>query len=370
MHITKQPRSQNHLGALQRDLVNFLIVTMAISSWLIATLLYFRNVEEGLAMKPVLVMFPVACSLLAMFRNRLQAHTIAYVFAGLLCIAFVSGFLNRAFLGPSMFFLIGAAMTLSFVLQGRALVLSTVMIIGLAITASMALAWGSFELAIDPRVALEGKMSWMVNLALPIFFVVAFTWTSSRYLRAFSTVIEELEEAKATLRFQADHDSLTGLFNERALTQRASQMIASAMRHDYTVAALFIDLDRFKAVNDTRGHEAGDHVLAHIGQLLTTSFRSEDVCARVGGDEFLVLLNQVQNLQNAAQVAARMIAKINQPIPYQGEMLQVSASIGIALLPEHGEDLVTLRKHADQAMYHIKRSGRGSYHIFDAGQVA
>ncbi|MCX7782610.1 MAG: EAL domain-containing protein [Meiothermus sp.] len=152
------------------------------------------------------------------------------------------------------------------------------------------------------------------------------------------------------------HDPLTGLGNRRMLQDRAEQTLALARRKGWPAALLFLDLDRFKAINDTLGHDAGDELLIQIAWLLKHSVREEDILVRYSGDEFVVLLGEV-GVEQARQIAAQLLQTIGTSLVLRGHSVQPGASIGIAAYPEHGEDLTALLKAADIAMYQAKRSG-------------
>lgn len=180
-----------------------------------------------------------------------------------------------------------------------------------------------------------------------------------------AVLADALGAANKELEFLALHDKLTHLPNRVLLEDRFEQAIQSAMRHTSTFGALFVDLDGFKGVNDTYGHQVGDGLLVEIANRLRTSIRSEDTISRVGGDEF-VLLVRVEEPADAGVVAEKLIEALRQPVIVEGHTLHVSGSIGIALFPADGTDQDTLMTNADAAMYHAKASGRNAYCFFES----
>jgi diguanylate cyclase (GGDEF)-like protein len=161
-------------------------------------------------------------------------------------------------------------------------------------------------------------------------------------------------------------DALTGLPNRAQLSKETQRILTDARRDSSQFAILFIDLDRFKRVNDTQGHSAGDEVLGEIARRLRRYVRSEDVIGRLGGDEFLVVL-QYCDVQRAAQVAGRMLQALYQPITVNAKYdtnITLSASIGVSLYPHDGEDTDTLLRNADMAMYKAKSTGRNQVHFY------
>lgn len=166
--------------------------------------------------------------------------------------------------------------------------------------------------------------------------------------------------AEKRLDFIAHHDSLTGLPNRLQLQLRLEHGIAWARRHDSRLAVLFLDIDRFKEINDTLGHDAGDQVLAQFAQRLRQCVREVDTVARQGGDEFIVLLAELRSAHDAQQVADKIIAAIAAPFTVHGQALAVAASVGVAVYPDDEIDLEHLVEKADLAMYAAKQRGRGA----------
>ncbi len=159
------------------------------------------------------------------------------------------------------------------------------------------------------------------------------------------------------------HDSLTGLANRRLLAERASLAIAHARRNKGGMALVFLDLDGFKLINDTWGHDAGDILLKMAAGRLLNAVRQEDTVARLGGDEFVIALWDVRDAAAAAVAGSKLIVAMQQPFAIQGHQMSVSASAGISIFPEHGEDLDTLMKCADLELYDAKRDGKNSYRV-------
>ncbi|MEA2527544.1 MAG: hypothetical protein QOF73_4771 [Thermomicrobiales bacterium] len=179
--------------------------------------------------------------------------------------------------------------------------------------------------------------------------------------------VSERKALEARLAHQAFHDPLTGLPNRALLMDRLGHALARAARHPTAVAVLFLDLDGFKVVNDTLGHSAGDHLLVRTAQRLRDCLRDGDTVARVGGDEFVCVLEDVNDANEPAAVAARIIARLGEPIVLDGHEVVVTPSVGIAVsgVPSvPAEDLV---RHADQAMYAAKRRGKARAALYEPG---
>ncbi len=174
------------------------------------------------------------------------------------------------------------------------------------------------------------------------------------------------KEVETRLQFLASHDSLTGMLNRNGMMARFAQQIEAARAADRQISVLFIDLDRFKTVNDTLGHLAGDQLLVSAADRLLRQLREGDIAARLGGDEFTVLLEDPPSSTMAGELAERVIASMAQPFTIDGQEMFVTASIGIACHPADGHDADTLLKNADVAMYRAKQRGRNTYQFFTA----
>ena len=160
------------------------------------------------------------------------------------------------------------------------------------------------------------------------------------------------------------NDPLTGLANRRLLAERMSMALAYARRNKSAMAVVYLDLDGFKQVNDTLGHGVGDALLKMVAGRLVATVREEDTVARLGGDEFMIALWDIRDAERAATVALKAIEAVSQPYGIEGHAVSVTASAGIAIYPDHGEDVDTLMKSADLALYEAKRAGKNAYPIF------
>ena len=184
---------------------------------------------------------------------------------------------------------------------------------------------------------------------------------------AITQLKEEVDErlrAEERARHLSLHDVLTGLPNRRLLQDRLAQSITQARREGWQVAVMFVDLDRFKNVNDTFGHAVGDDVLREMAKRLTCSVRESDTVSRVGGDEFVIVLPHAQVGTDIAPIAANLVAKISEPCVVGGRELRVTPSIGVSIFPDDNEDPVKLLSFADAAMYHAKANGRRNVQFY------
>jgi diguanylate cyclase (GGDEF)-like protein len=200
----------------------------------------------------------------------------------------------------------------------------------------------------------------------------------SRRNEELNEAVQQVTRTKNRLRQLAYYDSLTALPNRRLFTEQLSLLLRLSKRNGQNLALLFLDLDNFKRINDSLGHSAGDFLLREVGSRLAGCVRDSDVVAhyvdsetrigvsRLGGDEFTVVLNQVGSAEDAEMVARRLLDVLAQPLHIEGHELVVTPSVGIALAPEHADDVEGLLRCADTAMYHAKSAGKNSYLVYDA----
>ncbi len=186
------------------------------------------------------------------------------------------------------------------------------------------------------------------------FYIWLMVWMG--YVLRYLT--DELSRQKEEMEYLALHDTLSGLPNRNLLNDRLEKRIAVSQRDRGCFALAMIDLDGFKDINDTLGHDAGDAVLQEIARRLSACVRSVDTVARVGGDEFVLLLDDLDTA-GSLDICQRAAAEIARPVSVRDSEVRVGASIGIAMFPRHGEDVEMLTRHADQAMYAVKADGGG-----------
>ncbi len=195
----------------------------------------------------------------------------------------------------------------------------------------------------------------------PVWVIENMTLLEGGILEGTVVDITDLKNAQEQMEYQAYHDVLTGLPNRLLFRDRINIALAHARRHRTAAAVMFLDLDQFKLVNDSLGHTVGDALLQEVGRRLALTIRADDTVARMGGDEFTVLLTDVKSGGSTAFVAQKLLDAISRPMVVEGHELYVTTSIGIARSPEDGTDAETLLKRADGAMYRAKEEGRNNY---------
>jgi len=190
---------------------------------------------------------------------------------------------------------------------------------------------------------------------------VNFTQNGKPAIQTIFKDITERRQGQERLAHLALYDSLTGLPNRALFFDRMKQLLSLAKRNSYVLALLCVDLDHFKAVNDSHGHSAGDLLLQEAAQRMTACTRKADTVARMGGDEFIGICGRIAALEDATVVARKILSTLSEPFQLNGHQCTIGASIGISLYPRDGEDTETLLAKADQAMYRVKKQGKGGY---------
>jgi diguanylate cyclase (GGDEF)-like protein/PAS domain S-box-containing protein len=227
--------------------------------------------------------------------------------------------------------------------------------------------WSTFweELKRRGSITFEGQNTSKQGRVFPAEVTANYLeFDGQEYSFAFVRDITDRKLAEDRVQYLAFYDDLTGLPNRTLLQDRLAKALADARRQKYKIALLFLDLDRFKDINDSLGHSVGDLLLQEVANRLKTWGREQDTVARLAGDEFLIMLTHVKDVSDAAVATERLMDAMTPEFVVQGHSLHVSCSVGISIFPEHGADGETLIKNADAAMYSAKESGRNNFRFF------
>lgn len=306
----------------------------------------------------------VALAVLAgtfLLRRRLPVSFRVIVAIGCLELGGMAALFRMGFLGYAALWLAAGAYVIGVLYGWRAGVLAVAA--NLLVVAIMMGGYvtGALTLPVQADDYMRQPWPWVLFAAM----MVAFPWmllnSIGLYKQSIVDLLRETERQRAQIELLATHDPLTGLVQQRVLNDRLEAAIDKARGSGRNVAVLFIDLDGFKQVNDRFGHAAGDHLLRSVANTLGGLVRDTDTVGRVGGDEFLVVLGDVSGPEIAEVAARRMLQELRRPIAYKDAVLQVTASIGIAMSPQDGATPEMLRQAADAAMYTIKESGRNGF---------
>lgn len=219
----------------------------------------------------------------------------------------------------------------------------------------------------EPLICIGTELHGLRHCGEAFHITISVSEANAAGSRCFTVMVQDNSERhayEARLTFMATHDTLTGLPNRALYNDRLMQALTHASRDNHTVAILFLDLDRFKHINDTLGHNIGDQLLQSVSDLLKNCLRSEDTLARLGGDEFTMILPHLNNTDGAATVAQNILAVLEQPFSIAGQELFISGSIGIAYYPHDGSEANELVKNADTAMYAAKSMGGNNFQFY------
>lgn len=299
-------------------------------------------------------------------RRRMSQRWLAALLIGLFLCVGLPGVLTFGIAATGFYWLALSCLVANVLFSARtALVLTAG--VGVSLTA---IGWGFVSGHIPATMHLDAYQrlpsAWaMVIVVTGIFLFVVHSAFKSKD-DAVLRLLEEVEVQRKVIERSAMHDTLTDLPTLRLAEDRTSMAILQARRKGTKMAVLFLDLDGFKAVNDTHGHDAGDAVLRQAASRMIACLRFSDTVARIGGDEFLILLPDLQNTAHAGSVAASLIESLSAPFVASDQQVSIGASIGIAIYPEHGSTGAELRRNADGAMYEAKRQGKRSYRYAQA----
>ena len=252
--------------------------------------------------------------------------------------------------------------------------LGSATVMGLAITgmhytgmAAAQFAPGSVCLAADATGGMDAtSLAMSIGVATIILLIVTLSISAldAHFAARNARLALELQGANEQLRSIALFDSLTGLPNRFLLEDRLRQAALHADRGGRNFSLMFVDLDDFKPVNDTYGHAVGDELLKQVGNRLKECLRKHDTVARTGGDEFVIVLEDIENAEAASLIGEKTLQRLAAPIQVGPHALEISCSIGISIYPSDGKDISTLTANADVAMYHAKKSGKRSFRLF------
>jgi diguanylate cyclase (GGDEF)-like protein len=269
----------------------------------------------------------------------------------------LSGLFTFGLLGGSYWWLVLSSLIVSTIYSIRAGIVTAVAVTLLLAIAAAGFISGVLRPPADPTTLAASGITWASMLLTAIATPFVVFQAVAAHQSTTLALLRELQEQRDRIMRLASHDRLTGLPLMGLALDRLTVALQQAMRTQMKAAVLFIDLDGFKGVNDSAGHEAGDFVLTTVAERLQHAVRLADTAARVGGDEFIVVLGALADERIAAHIADRIIASIRRPIHYRGRSLEIGVSVGIGLYPDHATDAQSLRRAADAAMYAAKRRG-------------
>lgn len=307
----------------------------------------------------------VATLSIVLARRHLSLRVKAALFLVLLWCVGLPGLLTLGLAAAGIQWLALSALVASTLYSRKASLwfgLAAVLAVGLC---GVAYVVGWLRVDVDLNQYVRDPAAWGTLVLVTGAFVAVTLSAYGTYNRSTAHLLREFKDEHERIEYFALHDELTGLPNSRLVDDRLAMAIETARRDQNRVAVIGIDLDGFKQVNDTHGHAAGDAVLRELAMRMRSELRGRDTVARVGGDEFLAILLGVDIDESIAPLLSRLVRTLCQPVSWDGQDLQVGASLGVAFYPEHGTEPESLMRRADEAMYAAKREGGQSFRYWD-----
>jgi len=297
--------------------------------------------------------------LVTVFRYQLQTHLKVAVLILLSLSVAMAGQLALGLAAGGVFFLALAAVMLTLFCNRELFVLFGIIAIAYLALVGLGFVEGSLQPQAEFQLLMTSPSHWLAYGVGLTFFLIVSAITMLNYRDTLLDLVSQVERQRDEIQHLANHDHLTGLPTLRLAEDRLEMALKRAHRTGQRAAVLFVDLDNFKMINDRYGHDAGDRCLCEVSDRMSKVVRTEDTVARIGGDEFLVIVDRLPSLERAHGVAESLLNALQQPVNCAGENLLVSASIGVAVYPDHAVSAEKLRYEADKAMYRAKGEGRG-----------
>lgn len=351
---------------IRAALVDRLWAGLAIVAFIGVPASCLRSIDTGWL---PLYTFHIILGLLVVAIYALRARLPFVAKSALLLLVFwtigIVGLVRMAFLGVGFGWLAMSSLLTATIYSVRAGIITAIAALVVIALAGVGFTSGLLTTTVDPTKYVTSPYAWTaVTLVVSVTTLVVFLAIAG-FQRTTQDLLVEVEKQRDQIAHLAIHDQLTGLPSSDLADDRLQVALHAARRARKKVALLFIDLDGFKALNDTAGHAAGDHALKAVAERLKIAIRAEDTAARIGGDEFMVILGRIQDDRTVARIAERILDALSKPIDGSGGGFSVGASIGIGLFPDHADDPQTLRRLADAAMYVAKRTGKNRYAFAD-----
>ncbi|MCP9859246.1 MULTISPECIES: GGDEF domain-containing protein [unclassified Cyanobium] len=273
----------------------------------------------------------------------------------------IGGLLTFGLAGGGVFFLVLINFVSAAIFPPRTTIIMAIASLALLATIGLGVVSGNIHLAVDTGSYGIQFSSWATVWASLGAALYTTFYSMSVLQHSTHGLLREIHEQQVRIIHLANHDQLTGLPLMRLAEDRFEVASRRAERNNKKVAVLFVDLDAMKTINDSFGHDTGDHVLREVAQRMCHTVRNDDTVARIGGDEFLAILGDVSEREIAASIANKFVSALTLPIHHGDHSIVVGASVGISLFPDDASDLDTLRKLADEAMYKVKQSGKSNF---------
>lgn len=354
---------------LRNDFINQILLTLVVWVFVAVPASLSRSFTSGwqtlYTLHIILSVMFLCCYLV---RNRISYFVKSTIIIMFYWILTIGSLLTFGLAGSGFALLIIINFIVAAIYSPRTTTIMAIVSLTILVTIGIGIITGNIRPQIDSNDYVVQVSSWVTvwaslgGMIFTVFRSMGVLQQSTRNL------LLETQEQQKQIILLANHDQLTGLPLMRLARDRLEVALRHAERNNTKVAVLFIDLDDFKKINDTCGHESGDYVLQQTAQRISRTIRIEDTIARISGDEFLAILGDISEPQAVADIAKKIILVLSQPI-FQGDnSMSVGASIGISLFPDDANDLDTLKRLADEAMYKVKKSGKNNIAFINSGK--
>ena len=358
LRSTRPESLRQRLGAIRADIIDRLWLSLFIVALIGAPLSALRASTTGwLGIYTMHLALLVLVSLIFFVRKHLRTTFKLTLIVVVFWMIGVAGLGTTGMVGPSIWWLSLSILLITALYSVRAGLVAAFLAVAVTAVAAAGFIQGWLTMPFDANLYIRTATAWAnVVVACVLLPLLLFSSVTS-FHHSTVELLEEVDAQREMIRQLASHDDLTGVPTLRLATDRLEQALLGAARAGGKVAVLYIDLDGFKAINDTYGHAAGDAVLKSVAGRCRNVLRADDTVARKSGDEFLVILHGVDGMEAALALARRIVDTLALPVHYEGRQLRVGASIGVALFPEHALTAADMIRAGDAAMYEAKRAG-------------
>ncbi len=364
LRSTRPVSLRHRLAAIRAEIIDRLWLSLFIVAMVGAPLSAMRASTTGwLPIYSMHLALAVLVACIFFIRERLSTTFKLSMIVALFWTIGCAGLASTGMVGPSVWWLSLSILLITALYSVRAGLVAALLTLAVTAVAATGFIQGWLTMPYDANVYIRSVIAW-VNVVVAVVLLPLLLFSSVTSFHS-STVqlLEEVDGQREMIRQLAMHDELTDAPTLRLATDRLEQAMLGATRSGGHVAVLFIDLDGFKNINDTHGHDAGDAVLKAVAQRCRDVVRADDTLARRGGDEFIAILKEVQDSNAAVVLAQRMLDALASPVAYGGKELRVGASIGVALYPQHALSPADMIRAGDGAMYEAKRSGTNQIRV-------
>ena len=324
----------------------------------------YRYPQTSLRLSDVIYSFLLVTSvIMVIYRKKLQSRTLQYYLISVVGFSAIISALTYGVVGPTAIYAILAIFLTSTALGWTITVAIITFLTLFYAVLGYAVVTGIYTFNVDLDHHAHSIHVWFIMCAASGLIGFYLSQMFYQFVRTQAKLIERTSKQKHHIEYLANHDALTGLASLRLTSELIDHALIRAKRVQSQVALLFVDLDGFKNVNDTFGHDIGDEVLRQTANRIRTTLRESDVACRIGGDEFLILLESFEDRSSLARVCERIVCSLAEPFCINDRRVNISSSVGGAIFPQHATNQTDLRGCADKAMYEIKKSGKNNFKI-------